>query len=84
MTVAGTPLQLVAEVRGAAAAGAVFPLLDAVAAAWSAFETAPELWRIEAYLTGGEAKNLSAGCLTHKRSAKAKAPAAAHRARATL
>ena len=49
MTVAGTPLQLVAEVRGAAAAGAVFPLLDAVAAAWSAFETAPELWRIEAY-----------------------------------
>jgi ribosomal protein L11 methyltransferase len=49
MTVAGTPLQLVAEVRGAAAAGAVFPLVDALAAAWSAFETAPEIWRIEAY-----------------------------------
>jgi ribosomal protein L11 methyltransferase len=49
MTAAGTPWQLVAEVRGTAAAGAVFPLLDALAAAWSAFETAPEIWHIEAY-----------------------------------
>ena len=49
MTVAGTPLQLVAEVRGAAAAGAVLAQLDALAAALSAFETAPELWHIEAY-----------------------------------
>jgi ribosomal protein L11 methyltransferase len=49
MTVAATPWQLVAEVRGAAAAGAVFPLLDDIAATWSAFETAPEVWRFEAY-----------------------------------
>jgi ribosomal protein L11 methyltransferase len=49
MPVAGTPWQLIAEVHGTAAAGAVFPLLDALAAVWSAFETAPEVWHIEAY-----------------------------------
>jgi ribosomal protein L11 methyltransferase len=49
MTVAGTAWQLVAEVRGAAAANAVFALLDAPAAALAAFETAPHQWRIEAF-----------------------------------
>ena len=38
-----------ARVRGAAAASAVFALLDDIAAAVSAFETAPEEWRLEAY-----------------------------------
>ena len=42
-------LQLYARVRGGEAAGAVFAILDNIAAAVSAFETAPEEWRIEAY-----------------------------------
>ncbi len=42
-------LHLHARVRGAAAAGAVFAMLDELAAAVSAFETAPEEWRLEAY-----------------------------------
>jgi ribosomal protein L11 methyltransferase len=45
----GTPWHLVAEVHGAAAAEAVFAVLDEIAAALSAFEAAPEAWRIEAY-----------------------------------
>jgi ribosomal protein L11 methyltransferase len=49
MTVAGPPWQLVAELRGAGAAGAVLEILDALSQAVSAFETAPETWRIEAY-----------------------------------
>jgi ribosomal protein L11 methyltransferase len=52
MTVAATPWQLVAEVRGVAAANAVFMLLDAIAPALSGFETAPAVWRIEAYSPG--------------------------------
>jgi ribosomal protein L11 methyltransferase len=52
MTIAGTPWQLVAEVRGAAAANTVFALLDAIAPALSGFETAPAVWRIEAYPPG--------------------------------
>jgi ribosomal protein L11 methyltransferase len=39
----------VAEVRGSEAAEAVFAVLDEVAMALSAFETAPQAWRIEAY-----------------------------------
>jgi ribosomal protein L11 methyltransferase len=39
----------VAEVRGAAAAGAVLAILDDDAAALSAFETVPQTWRIELY-----------------------------------
>lgn len=42
-------LHLHARVRGAAAAGAVFAMLDELATAVSAFETAPEEWRLEAY-----------------------------------
>jgi ribosomal protein L11 methyltransferase len=38
-----------ARVRGSAAASAVFTLLDDIAAAVSAFETAPDEWRLEAY-----------------------------------
>jgi len=38
-----------ARVRGADAASAVFAVLDDIAAAVSAFETAPEEWRLEAY-----------------------------------
>jgi ribosomal protein L11 methyltransferase len=38
-----------AQVRGAVAADAVFAILDDVAAAVSAFETAPGEWRLEAY-----------------------------------
>jgi ribosomal protein L11 methyltransferase len=38
-----------ARVRGAAAASAVFTVLDDIAAAVSAFETAPGEWRLEAY-----------------------------------
>jgi ribosomal protein L11 methyltransferase len=38
-----------ARVRGAAAASAVFALLDDIAAAVSAFETAPGEWHLEAY-----------------------------------
>jgi ribosomal protein L11 methyltransferase len=38
-----------ARVRGAAAASAVFALLDDIAAAVSAFETRPGDWRLEAY-----------------------------------
>ncbi len=38
-----------ARVCGAAAASAVFALLDEIAAAVSAFETAPDEWRLEAY-----------------------------------
>jgi ribosomal protein L11 methyltransferase len=47
--VAGNIWHLVAEVRGDAAADAVFSILDKMAAALSAFETAPAAWRIEAY-----------------------------------
>jgi ribosomal protein L11 methyltransferase len=42
-------LHLHARVRGAAAAGAVFAMLDELAPAVSAFENAPEEWRLEAY-----------------------------------
>ena len=42
-------LYLHALVRGAAAAEAVFGVLDDLAIAASAFETAPEEWRLEAY-----------------------------------
>ena len=41
--------RLFAQVRGADAANAVFALLDDSADAVSAFETAPEEWRVEAY-----------------------------------
>ena len=41
--------RLVAKVSGAGAATAVFALLDEAADAVSAFETAPEEWRLEAY-----------------------------------
>jgi ribosomal protein L11 methyltransferase len=41
--------QIFARVRGADAAEAVLALLDAAAAAVSAFEIAPEEWRLEAY-----------------------------------
>jgi ribosomal protein L11 methyltransferase len=41
--------RLLATVRGADAANAVFMLLDQSADAVSAFETAPEEWRVEAY-----------------------------------
>ena len=41
--------RLFAQVRGADAANAVFALLDDNADAVSAFETAPEEWRVEAY-----------------------------------
>jgi ribosomal protein L11 methyltransferase len=45
-----TPIwRLLATVRGADAANAVFALLDDNADAVSAFETAPEEWRVEAY-----------------------------------
>jgi ribosomal protein L11 methyltransferase len=45
-----TPIwRLLAQVRGADAANAVFALLDDSADAVSAFETAPEEWRVEAY-----------------------------------
>jgi ribosomal protein L11 methyltransferase len=49
MTVAGMSWELIVEVRGAAAAGAVFSVLDDIAVALSAFETAPQAWHIEAY-----------------------------------
>ncbi|MGC1886760.1 MAG: 50S ribosomal protein L11 methyltransferase, partial [Stellaceae bacterium] len=41
--------RLFAQVHGADAANAVFALLDDNADAVSAFETAPEEWRVEAY-----------------------------------
>ena len=41
--------RLLAQVRGTDAANAVFMLLDDSADAVSAFETAPEEWRVEAY-----------------------------------
>jgi len=41
--------RLLAQVRGADAASAVFALLDDNADAVSAFETAPEEWQVEAY-----------------------------------
>jgi ribosomal protein L11 methyltransferase len=45
-----TPIwRLLAQVRGADAANAVFALLDDNADAVSAFEIAPEEWRVEAY-----------------------------------
>jgi ribosomal protein L11 methyltransferase len=47
MIVAGTPWLLVVELRGAGATGAVLEILDALAEAVSAFETAPDAWRIE-------------------------------------
>jgi ribosomal protein L11 methyltransferase len=40
---------LLARIHGDEAASAVFALLDNMAAAVSAFETAPEEWRVEAY-----------------------------------
>jgi ribosomal protein L11 methyltransferase len=49
MTAGSGVWRVVAGVRGADAASAVFSLLDGVADAVSAFETAPEEWRIEAY-----------------------------------
>jgi ribosomal protein L11 methyltransferase len=50
MTAAGgRPWHLVAEVQGADAANAVLEVLDDVAVALSAFETAPQAWHIEAY-----------------------------------
>jgi ribosomal protein L11 methyltransferase len=45
-----TPVwRVLARVRGADAASAVFSLLDEIAGAVSAFETASEEWRLEAY-----------------------------------
>jgi ribosomal protein L11 methyltransferase len=44
-----TVWRILARVRGADAASAVFSLLDEVAGAVSAFETAPGEWRVEAY-----------------------------------
>ena len=41
--------RLLAQVRGADAANAVFAFLDERAEAVSAFEIAPEDWRVEAY-----------------------------------
>jgi len=41
--------RVLSRVRGADAASAVFSLLDEIAGAVSAFETAPEEWRLEAY-----------------------------------
>lgn len=49
MIVAALSWQLVAEVRGAAAAAAIFAILDDGVAALSAFETAPGTWRVAAY-----------------------------------
>ena len=40
---------VLAKVRGADAATALFSLLDDAAGAVSAFEIAPEEWRVEAY-----------------------------------
>jgi ribosomal protein L11 methyltransferase len=40
---------LVVEVQGIDAANAVFALLDGIAGALSAFETAPQIWRLEAF-----------------------------------
>src|SRR6516165_6216365 len=44
-----TVWHLLARIHGDEAASAVFALLDNIAAAVSAFETAPEEWRVEAY-----------------------------------
>src|SRR5260370_39381775 len=49
MTTTNAVWRLFAQVRGADAANAVFALLDDSADAVSAFETAPEEWRVEAY-----------------------------------
>jgi ribosomal protein L11 methyltransferase len=49
MTTKNTFWRVLAWIRGADAASAVFTLLDETTAAVSAFETAPEEWRIEAY-----------------------------------
>jgi ribosomal protein L11 methyltransferase len=49
MTTINSIWRLLAQVRGADAANAVFALLDDSADAVSAFETAPEEWRLEAY-----------------------------------
>jgi ribosomal protein L11 methyltransferase len=49
MTTTNSIWRLLAQVRGADAANAVFALLDDNADAVSAFETAPEEWRVEAY-----------------------------------
>jgi ribosomal protein L11 methyltransferase len=46
---ANTVWHVVAGVRGAEAATAIFALLDEVADAVSAFETSPQEWRVEAY-----------------------------------
>jgi ribosomal protein L11 methyltransferase len=49
MTTTNSVWRVLARVRGAEAANAVFMLLDDNADAVSAFETAPEEWRVEAY-----------------------------------
>ena len=49
MTTTSSVWRVVAQVRGAEAANAVFMLLDDNADAVSAFEAAPEEWRVEAY-----------------------------------
>lgn len=49
MTTTNSVWRLLAQVRGAEAANAVFALLDDSADAVSAFETAPGEWRVEAY-----------------------------------
>jgi ribosomal protein L11 methyltransferase len=47
--VTGSVQRVLARVRGAEAASAVFSLLDSIAEAVSAFEVTPEEWRLEAY-----------------------------------
>ncbi len=49
MTTTSSIWRLFADIRGTDAANAVFVLLDDSADAISAFETAPEEWRVEAY-----------------------------------
>jgi ribosomal protein L11 methyltransferase len=49
MTTVEPVWHVLVRIRGAEAASAVFALLDEIADAVSAFETAPEEWRIDAY-----------------------------------
>jgi ribosomal protein L11 methyltransferase len=49
MTIVGVVWRILAKVRGADAATAVLTLLDDPASAVSAFEIAPQEWRVEAY-----------------------------------
>src|SRR5690349_22718977 len=49
MTTTNSVWRVLAQVRGADAANAVFALLDGSAEAVSAFETVSEEWRVEAY-----------------------------------